>query len=62
VGGPFTEHIFDWHGMGEWLITGIGTQDANLTSTVTLFVAVCVLLSGLLADLAYAALDPRVRI
>ena len=62
VGGPFTEHIFDWHGMGEWLITGIGTQDANLTTTVTLFVAVCVLLSGLLADLAYAALDPRVRI
>jgi peptide/nickel transport system permease protein len=62
VGGPFTEHIFDWHGMGEWLVTGIGTQDANLTTTVTLFVAVCVLLSGLLADLAYAALDPRVRI
>jgi peptide/nickel transport system permease protein len=62
VGGPFTEHIFDWHGMGEWLVTGISTQDANLTTTVTLFVAVCVLLSGLLADLAYAALDPRVRI
>ncbi len=62
VGGPFTEHIFDWHGMGEWLIIGIGAQDANLTTTVTLFVAVCVLLSGLLADLAYAALDPRVRI
>lgn len=62
VGGPFTEHIFDWHGMGEWLVTGIGTQDANLTATVTLFTAVCVLASGLLADLAYAALDPRVRI
>lgn len=62
VGGPFTEHIFDWHGMGEWLITSIDTQDADLTATVTLFVAVCVLFSGLLADLAYAALDPRVRI
>jgi peptide/nickel transport system permease protein len=62
IGGPFTEHIFDWHGMGEWMITGISTQDANLTSTVTLFIAVCVLASGLLADLAYAALDPRVRI
>ena len=62
VGGPFTEHIFDWHGMGEWLVTGIGTQDANLTATVTLFTAVCVLASGLLADLAYAALDPRVRL
>ncbi|HWC80914.1 MAG TPA: ABC transporter permease [Pseudonocardiaceae bacterium] len=62
VGGPFTEHIFDWHGMGAWLIDGIDTQDANVTTTVTLFVAGCVLASGLLADLAYAALDPRVRI
>jgi peptide/nickel transport system permease protein len=62
VGGPFTEHIFDWHGMGNWLIAGIDTQDADLTSTVTLFMAVCVLASGLLADLAYAALDPRVRL
>lgn len=62
VGGPFTEYIFGWYGMGDWLITGIQTQDANLTATVTLFMAVCVLISGLIADLAYAALDPRVRI
>jgi peptide/nickel transport system permease protein len=62
VGGPFTERIFGWYGMGDWLVTGIQTQDANLTATVTLFTAVCVLVSGLLADLAYAALDPRVRV
>jgi glutathione transport system permease protein len=62
IGGPFTEHVFDWHGMGEWLITGIGSQDAQLTSTVTLFVVACVLVYGLLADLAHAALDPRVRL
>lgn len=62
VGGPFTERIFGWYGMGDWLIIGIQTEDTNLTATVTLFVAVCVLVSGLLADLAYAALDPRIRI
>jgi peptide/nickel transport system permease protein len=62
VGGPFTERIFGWYGMGDWLITGIQTEDTNLTATVTLFVAVCVLVSGLLADIAYAALDPRIRI
>ena len=62
VGGPFTERIFGWYGMGDWLITGIQTEDTNLTATVTLFVAVCVLVSGLLADLAYAALDPRIRV
>jgi glutathione transport system permease protein len=62
VGGTFTERIFSWFGMGDWLITGISTQDTNVTATVTLFVAVCVLFSGWLADVLYAALDPRIRI
>ncbi|WNV88559.1 ABC transporter permease [Umezawaea sp. Da 62-37] len=62
VGGTFTERLFSWFGMGDWLITGISTQDTNVTATVTLFVAVCVLFSGWLADVLYAALDPRIRI
>jgi peptide/nickel transport system permease protein len=62
TGGVFTERIFGWFGMGDWLIVGVQDQDANIVATVTLFVAVCVLVSGWLADLLYAALDPRVRI
>ncbi len=62
VGGTFTETIFNWFGMGDWLIDGISTQDTNVTATVTLFVAVCVLFSGWLADVLYAALDPRIRV
>ncbi|MEU0878822.1 ABC transporter permease [Lentzea sp. NPDC005914] len=62
VGGTFTEKIFTWYGMGDWLVVGIGSQDANITATVTLFVAVCVLFSGWLADVLYAALDPRIRV
>jgi peptide/nickel transport system permease protein len=62
TGGVFTERIFGWFGMGDWLIVGVQDQDANIVATVTLFVAVCVLVSGWLADLFYAALDPRVRI
>ncbi|MCE7003111.1 ABC transporter permease [Kibdelosporangium philippinense] len=61
TGGTFTEKVFSWHGMGEWLIDGIGAQDANVVATVTLFIAVCVLVSVVLADVLYAALDPRVR-
>jgi peptide/nickel transport system permease protein len=61
VGGAFVERIFDWRGMGLWLVDGINQQDTNLTATVTLFVTVCILLSGLLADIAHAALDPRIR-
>ncbi|MGH3624725.1 MAG: ABC transporter permease, partial [Sciscionella sp.] len=62
TGGVFTERIFTWFGMGNWLIDGISYQDTNITATVTLFVAVCILLSGWLSDVLYAALDPRVRV
>ena len=62
TGGVFTEKIFGWYGMGDWLVTGIQKQDTNIVTTVTLFIALCVLLAGWLADVLYAALDPRVRI
>lgn len=62
TGGVFTETLFSWYGMGHWLVYGIGQQDTNITATVTLFVAVCILVSGWLSDVLYAALDPRVRV
>jgi peptide/nickel transport system permease protein len=61
VGSIFTEKIFGWHGMGEWFIDSITKNDINSVSAVVLFSAVLVLLAGMLADLGYAALDPRVR-
>jgi peptide/nickel transport system permease protein len=48
--------------MGEWFIDSVTTSDVNVVAAVTLFAAVLVLIAGLLADLAYAALDPRVRV
>ncbi len=62
VGATFTEKIFTWHGMGEWFVDSVTKNDINATAAVTLFVAVLVLLAGLIADFAYAALDPRVRV
>lgn len=62
TGGTFTERIFGWYGMGDWLITGVVSQDTNIVATVTLFIAVLVLISGWLSDVLYAALDPRVRV
>lgn len=61
VGAIFTEKIFGWHGMGEWFIDSIGKNDINSVAAVVFFSAVLVLIAGMLADLAYAALDPRVR-
>jgi peptide/nickel transport system permease protein len=62
VGATFTEKIFAWHGMGEWLVDSITRNDINVTATVCLFTAVFVLLSGFLSDIVYAVLDPRVRV
>ena len=63
VGGAiFVEQIFGWHGVGEWVVQGITTQDVNITAAATLFFGVTVLLGGLLSDVVYAALDPRVRV
>jgi peptide/nickel transport system permease protein len=62
TGGVLTERIFGWYGMGDWFITGVQQNDTNIVATVTLFVAVLVLLSGWLSDVLYAVLDPRIRV
>jgi peptide/nickel transport system permease protein len=62
VGATFTEKIFGWHGMGEWLIDSITSSDTNAVAAVACFTALLVLIAGLLSDLAYALLDPRVRV
>lgn len=62
TGAVFVEKIFGWHGMGEWAVRGIATQDTNIVAAITLFSGTVVLLAGLLSDVMYAALDPRVRV
>ncbi|MDQ1567929.1 MAG: glutathione transport system permease protein [Actinomycetota bacterium] len=62
TGATFTEKIFGWHGMGEWFIDSISNNDVNVVAAVIVFSAVLILIAGLIADLLYAALDPRVRI
>jgi peptide/nickel transport system permease protein len=62
TGAVFTEKIFGWHGMGEWVVQGISTQDTNIIAAVTVFSGATILLAGLLSDVIYAALDPRVRV
>ena len=62
VGAVFVEKIFGWHGVGEWVVLGISTQDTNVVAAITMFSGAAVLLAGLLSDVFYAVLDPRVRV
>ena len=62
VGAVFVEKIFGWHGMGEWVVQSIASQDTHIVATITLFTGAALLFAGLLSDIIYAALDPRVRV
>ena len=62
VGAVFVEKIFGWHGMGEWVVQAITSQDTHVVATITLFTGAALLFAGLLSDVLYAALDPRVRV
>jgi peptide/nickel transport system permease protein len=62
TGAVFVEKIFGWHGMGEWAVQAFATQDTNIVAAITLFSGALILLAGLLSDVIYAALDPRVRV
>ena len=62
TGALFVEKIFGWHGMGEWFLLGITTQDVNIVAAIGLFSGAMILVAGLLSDVFYAALDPRVRV
>ncbi|MGE2692391.1 ABC transporter permease [Mycolicibacterium pulveris] len=62
TGAVFVEMIFGWHGIGEWFVHGVNTQDTNITVAITVFAGVIVLVAGVLSDVILAALDPRVRV
>ncbi len=61
-GAIITEKVYVWHGMGEYLNNAIGSQDVNAVVGWVMVSAVFVVLFNFLADLLYAALDPRIRL
>jgi peptide/nickel transport system permease protein len=55
------ETIFQVQGIGNDLLTGISNHDAPLVEGITLVFALVTVFGNLVADLAYAVLDPRIR-
>jgi peptide/nickel transport system permease protein len=56
------ETIFAWPGMGRLIFDAIMGNDYNLALLALMLATALVLTSNLLADLAYASLDPRIRL
>ncbi|AAZ54855.1 ABC peptide/nickel transport system permease protein [Thermobifida fusca YX] len=55
----FTEQVFGWHGVGEYLFEAVGQGDVNAVAAVCCFGAVCVTAAGVVSDLVRAVVDPR---
>ncbi|HXF82007.1 MAG TPA: ABC transporter permease [bacterium] len=61
-GAVVTETIFAVPGLGRLTIESILTRDYPMVQGVVLFAATAVVAANLLVDLAYAVLDPRIRL
>ena len=62
VGGAvITETVFAWPGMGLRMVDAVSARDFPVIMGISLAIAVAVLAANLLTDVAYAAVDPRVR-
>ena len=61
TGSLVIELIFNLPGVGRYFIQGALNRDYPLVMGVVVIYATLIILLNLLADLAYAALDPRVR-
>jgi peptide/nickel transport system permease protein len=59
--GLITEVLFNFPGIGSDYIAALTSQDYPVALGITLIVAIATVLGNLAADIAYAALDPRVR-
>jgi peptide/nickel transport system permease protein len=55
------EEVFAWPGLGRMLIYAVQNRDLPVMQAATLVMAAAYTLSNLMADIAIATLDPRVR-
>ncbi len=61
-GAIITEAVYTLHGVGYYAYQAIGTQDLPPLMGVTLYGATFIVVFSTLIDIAYAYLDPRIRL
>jgi len=62
TGSVFVESVFAWPGLGSLAAGAVGYRDYPLLMGTSLLISALVVAASLLTDLAYAFLDPRVRL
>ena len=62
TGAVILETVFAWPGVGRLMVTAVSGRDFPVVQGITLMVAAVVLVINLLVDIAYAYVDPRIRV
>jgi peptide/nickel transport system permease protein len=62
TGAVILENVFAWPGIGRLLVTAVSGRDFPVVQGITVMIALVVLVINLLVDIAYAYVDPRIRL
>ena len=61
-GAILTEATFGLQGLGQLSVSAASSLDVPLTSGVVLFAAILIVVANIIVDVAYAFIDPRIRL
>jgi peptide/nickel transport system permease protein len=61
-GAVFTESVYSIPGLGVTAVSGYTNSDLPITIGVVVFTTICVIIANLIVDVAYAYIDPRIRL
>ncbi len=62
AGSAIIESVFGYNGIGKLIIEAVLNRDNQLVATLNLFYALLSLLAVIIADIVYAAVDPRIKL
>lgn len=63
IGGSVViEQVFGWSGLGWYLYTSVIKQDYPAVQAIVLLIAAAMVVLNMLADILYAAIDPRIKL
>jgi peptide/nickel transport system permease protein len=61
AGAVIVETVFAWPGIGQLAIQSIQSRDFLVVQVIVLLISCVYVVTSLLADFVYAAVDPRIR-
>lgn len=60
-GSVIIEQVFSWPGIGRLMVDSVFQRDTGMVMGIVMISAILVMIGNLLADIAYAVVDPRIR-